>query len=111
MSDITDRWWALSQEEQDALNEQRRELGEKTIPTHRHRQVTQLPPIRFAASNEKGIRPVGECLACGHIHALAVWKDAPLADVTHGLCEACRDAAMPLRGACSKERGCLCEPA
>lgn len=105
---MTPKWWALSQNDQDAVNEQRRERGESLIPTHRNRQILQSAPIRFAASNAKGIRPIGECLACGHIHALAVWKDAPLSDVTHGLCEACRHAAMPLRGACSDERGCLC---
>ncbi len=105
---MTGRWWALPQQDQDRVNEERRAVELPMIPTHRHRQVVEHPPIRFAASNEKGIRPIGECLACGHIHALAVWKDAPLADVTHGLCEACRDAAEHLRGPCSPERGCLC---
>lgn len=70
--------------------------------------VTEHPTIRFAVS-KAGFAPVGECLICGHVMKLALWKDAPLADVTHGVCEACRDAAMHLRGPCSPERGCLCE--
>lgn len=53
--------------------------------------------------------PIGECLACGHIHALAVWKDAPFSEVGSGLCGGCRDAAVHLRGSCSTERGCLCD--
>ena len=75
----------------------------------RRKHVHQSPPILFAGSNAEGIAPVGECLACGHIMKLAVWKDAPWSEVTHGLCGPCRDAAMHLRGACSTERGCLCE--
>lgn len=47
----------------------------------------------------------GECLCCGHIHTLAVWRDG----TNIGVCQACRDAAVSLRGPCSAERGCLCQ--
>lgn len=50
---------------------------------------------------------VGDCLCCGHTMRLAVWRDAP--KVTHGVCGPCRDAALPVRGCCSSERGCLCK--
>lgn len=39
MADISDRWWALTQDEQDVVNVERRERGEKAIPTHRNRIV------------------------------------------------------------------------
>lgn len=71
--------------------------------------VGQSPPLMFAAGGPGGIGPVGECLCCGHLMRLAVWKDAPYSDVTHGVCAPCRDVALPLRGHCSTERGCLCE--
>ena len=50
--------------------------------------------------------PVAECLCCGHIHTLAVWRDG----TNVGVCRSCRDAALSLRGPCSTERGCLCQP-
>lgn len=105
----SERWWALSQDEQDAENRARVESGQKTIPTHRHRQVDVSPPILLSLSPERGIRPVGECLACGHIMELSAWKDAPLGDVTHGICGPCFAIVTPFRGHCSPERGCQCE--
>ena len=71
-------------------------------------RVEETPTLRLAYTGG-ATRPVAECLACGHDLPLAVWKDAPFADVTHGLCEPCRDAAAHLRGPCSPERGCSCE--
>lgn len=55
--------------------------------------------------NRKGdYPPLAECISCGHIHPLTVWK----AGTDHGICAACRDAAWLVRGSCSKERGCRC---
>jgi len=50
--------------------------------------------------------PAGECLACGHYMPLAVWDSR---FTLSGLCKACLDSALAVRGPCSAERGCLCE--
>jgi hypothetical protein len=106
-----ERWLALSQEQQDAENERRKERGEKAIPTHRHwPAITVHPPI-VVHLTPTAIQPYGECLCCGHVLPLGVWKDAPLSDIEVGVCVACRDLAMPNRGPCSSERGCRCLPA
>lgn len=47
MADISDRWWALSEEEQDAVNATRRERGEKPIPTHSSRMVGEGNVLSF----------------------------------------------------------------
>jgi hypothetical protein len=75
----------------------------------RRKVVVQHPPIRLSLGGDPSIQPVGKCLACGHTMPLAAWSGRALADVTEGVCGPCRDAALPLRGPCSKERGCLCE--
>jgi len=61
-------------------------------------------PVVLPGADAGELPPVGECLACGHRMPLAVWRDGT--DI--GLCTPCRDAALPLRGPCSTERGCRC---
>lgn len=100
------RWHELSQEERDSINQRSREQGLAVIPDPF--ALVKKRSVRFATDG-KHFFPVGECLACGHVMQLVVWKEAPLAEVTHGLCASCRDAALPLRGHCSAERGCLCD--
>lgn len=46
---------------------------------------------------------VAECLICGHVKPLAVWKgERP--DI--GVCRECRDLAATLRGPCSEACSC-----
>lgn len=53
-----------------------------------------------------GGSPTGDCLCCGHVLPLAVYRgDHP----EFGVCFACRDASASLRGPCSTERGCSCK--
>lgn len=78
--------------------------------TEGHREPWQpvvLPGVEVTLPPEPVV-PVGECLCCGHILPLAIWKDAPLAEVTHGVCQACQVMTQPNRGPCSTERGCRC---
>jgi hypothetical protein len=76
-----ERWLALTQEEQDAENVRRKERGEKAIPTHREWPKVEVHDPIVVHLTPTTIQPVGECLCCGHVLPLAVWKDAPLSDV------------------------------
>ena len=67
----------------------------------------RLKPLVLPKVDAGQLPPKGECLCCGHIHVLVVWRDK----TNIGVCSACLDAALPLRGPCSTERGCLCVPA
>jgi hypothetical protein len=66
------------------------------------------PLRRFAVSYdpERGLAtwPIAECLSCGHVKDLAVWREKT--DI--GICADCLNAARDQRGPCSPERGCKC---
>jgi hypothetical protein len=64
-------------------------------------QAWQVEPLRRSKlfySKKSGLTPVGECLCCGLVMALAAWKDEPLGQVTHGVCGPCLEATASLRG-------------
>ncbi len=53
--------------------------------------------------------PIGLCIACAHHKELGLWKRnayGQTPDDPEGLCVACRDAAMPVRGPCSDTCRC-----
>ena len=76
---------------------------------------TTVPALRVAgvtlgADYVLTITQWGECLCCGHTMPYVVWKPGKDGQPV-GVCGPCRDAAEPLRGHCSDDRGCSCRSA